>query len=371
MRPRTHDRRRRLAPTAAPARPARPRPAGRRPASPAPTPSATVTRPRRAGDATAATTQPAETAAPGQPDRCADRTRCDRRCDRGATAARRDHRRPAASGRSSPETTTPPASPTRRSSSASTPRSPAPRRSRRPASTSARTSTGSSSPRARPDQLFGRNVRVVFRDDEFNPQHAVQVCREMVEQEGRSCSSAAAVPTRSRRAPSTPTRTASRTCRPGVNETGLGRPRHVLRLDAHLRRAGADARSPSARPRASPRSASSSPTHRRSTTPMEAIKAAAEEAGDRDRLRDPHQQDGDRGRAALGRPGAEEQPAPRACSCSARRSCSSAWPTRAATRASRRSGSAPASRAASTRSPTSAARPSTTASSSRRRRAST
>jgi ABC-type branched-subunit amino acid transport system substrate-binding protein len=35
-----------------------------------------------------------------------------------------------------------------------------------------------------PDQLFGRKVRVVFRDDEFNPQRAVQVCREMVEEEG-------------------------------------------------------------------------------------------------------------------------------------------------------------------------------------------
>ena len=35
-----------------------------------------------------------------------------------------------------------------------------------------------------PDQLFGRTVRVVFRDDEFNPQRAVQVCREMVESEG-------------------------------------------------------------------------------------------------------------------------------------------------------------------------------------------
>jgi branched-chain amino acid transport system substrate-binding protein len=35
-----------------------------------------------------------------------------------------------------------------------------------------------------PDQLFGRNVRVVFRDDTFNPQRAVQVCREMVEEEG-------------------------------------------------------------------------------------------------------------------------------------------------------------------------------------------
>jgi branched-chain amino acid transport system substrate-binding protein len=35
-----------------------------------------------------------------------------------------------------------------------------------------------------PDRLFGRQVRVVFRDDEFNPQRAVQVCREMVEQEG-------------------------------------------------------------------------------------------------------------------------------------------------------------------------------------------
>ncbi len=35
-----------------------------------------------------------------------------------------------------------------------------------------------------PDTLFGRSVRVVFRDDEFDPQHAVQVCREMVEEEG-------------------------------------------------------------------------------------------------------------------------------------------------------------------------------------------
>ncbi len=35
-----------------------------------------------------------------------------------------------------------------------------------------------------PDRLFGRQVEVVFRDDEFNPQRAVQVCREMVEQEG-------------------------------------------------------------------------------------------------------------------------------------------------------------------------------------------
>jgi ABC-type branched-subunit amino acid transport system substrate-binding protein len=35
-----------------------------------------------------------------------------------------------------------------------------------------------------PDRLFGRTVRVVFRDDEFNPNQAVSVCREMVEQEG-------------------------------------------------------------------------------------------------------------------------------------------------------------------------------------------
>ena len=35
-----------------------------------------------------------------------------------------------------------------------------------------------------PDQLFGRTVRVVFRDDEFNPNRAVAVCREMVEQDG-------------------------------------------------------------------------------------------------------------------------------------------------------------------------------------------
>jgi branched-chain amino acid transport system substrate-binding protein len=34
-----------------------------------------------------------------------------------------------------------------------------------------------------PDKLFGRKVRVEFRDDKFNPQEAVRVCREMVEQE--------------------------------------------------------------------------------------------------------------------------------------------------------------------------------------------
>jgi branched-chain amino acid transport system substrate-binding protein len=31
--------------------------------------------------------------------------------------------------------------------------------------------------------IFGRNVEVVFRDDQFNPSRAVQVCRELVEQE--------------------------------------------------------------------------------------------------------------------------------------------------------------------------------------------
>src|SRR5207237_7617041 len=31
--------------------------------------------------------------------------------------------------------------------------------------------------------IFGRNVRVIFRDDQFNPSTAVSVCREMVEQE--------------------------------------------------------------------------------------------------------------------------------------------------------------------------------------------
>jgi len=35
-----------------------------------------------------------------------------------------------------------------------------------------------------PDALGGRRVRVAFRDDEFNPNRAVQVCRELVEQEG-------------------------------------------------------------------------------------------------------------------------------------------------------------------------------------------
>ena len=34
-----------------------------------------------------------------------------------------------------------------------------------------------------PKTLGGRKVRVVFRDDEFNPSRAVQVCREMVENE--------------------------------------------------------------------------------------------------------------------------------------------------------------------------------------------
>jgi branched-chain amino acid transport system substrate-binding protein len=35
-----------------------------------------------------------------------------------------------------------------------------------------------------PDALGGRQVRVVFRDDQFNPNRAVEVCREMVESEG-------------------------------------------------------------------------------------------------------------------------------------------------------------------------------------------
>ncbi len=34
-----------------------------------------------------------------------------------------------------------------------------------------------------PDALGGRKVRVVFRDDEFNPNRAVEVCQEMVESE--------------------------------------------------------------------------------------------------------------------------------------------------------------------------------------------
>ncbi|HEY3240635.1 MAG TPA: ABC transporter substrate-binding protein [Acidimicrobiia bacterium] len=31
--------------------------------------------------------------------------------------------------------------------------------------------------------VFGRNVRVIIKDDQFNPAHAVQVCREMVERD--------------------------------------------------------------------------------------------------------------------------------------------------------------------------------------------
>ena len=31
--------------------------------------------------------------------------------------------------------------------------------------------------------IFGRNVRVVFRDDQYNPSRAVTVCREMVEEQ--------------------------------------------------------------------------------------------------------------------------------------------------------------------------------------------
>jgi branched-chain amino acid transport system substrate-binding protein len=37
---------------------------------------------------------------------------------------------------------------------------------------------------ADPEMLHGRTVRIVFRDDEYNPNRAVSVCREMVEQEG-------------------------------------------------------------------------------------------------------------------------------------------------------------------------------------------
>ena len=88
-----------------------------------------------------------------------------------------------------------------------------------------------------PDALFGRKVRVVFRDDEFNPQTAP--CRSAgrwSSRRARSCSSAAAAPTRSRPAPSTPTRTASRTSRPASTRTGLADLVDLLRHVADLRR---------------------------------------------------------------------------------------------------------------------------------------
>ena len=108
-----------------------------------------------------------------------------------------------------------------------------------------------------PDQLFGRNVRVVFRDDKFNPQDAVQVCREMVEDEGAfllvggggadqitACAQYAdenGIPYLSA----------------GVNEEGLADLVDVLRHHAHLCGAGAAADGPAAGARASPRSGSS------------------------------------------------------------------------------------------------------------------
>ena len=101
--------------------------------------------------------------------------------DRGA--GRHDRpRRP--SGRSSPAATTPPASPTPRSSSASTPRSPARRRSPRTSFDIGKDIYWQWLAGSAPDELFGRKVRVVFRDDQFDPQAAVQACREMVEQDG-------------------------------------------------------------------------------------------------------------------------------------------------------------------------------------------
>ena len=116
-------------------------------------------------------------------------------------------------------------------------------------STPARTSTGSSSPRAIPKALGGRKVRVVFRDDEFNPSRAVQVCREMVEKEkafvlvGGGGADQITACAKYANQIGVPYFSA------GVNEDGLDRPLHLLRGLADVR--GSRSRSSSTSSRSS------------------------------------------------------------------------------------------------------------------------
>ncbi len=156
-----------------------------------------------------------------------------------------------------------------------------------------------------PDALFGRNVRVVFRDDEFNPQNAVQVCREMVEQEGAfllvggggadqitACAqyaSEAGIPYLSA----------------GVNEAGLSD------LDTYFATTLTYAeQAPMIIAQLQERGFTETALVVTDTPSFddayEALKAAADDAGITIAVRDADQQDGRRARAAVGGAGAEE-----------------------------------------------------------------
>ena len=130
------------------------------------------------------------------------------------------------------------------------------------------------------------------------------------------------------------------------------RPRHVLRHDADLRRAGADADRPAARPQGITEIGLVVADTPSFDDAQEAIKAAADEAGVTIAYETRINKTAAEAEQLVGRPGAEEQRrrGRRPAQLAGRRS--SAWPTRASTRASRRRGWAPASRAASTPSPT-------------------
>ena len=162
-----------------------------------------------------------------------------------------------------------------------------------------------------PDQLFGRKVRVVFRDDEFNPNRAVSVCREMVEQEGAfmlvggggadQITACAQYADRERHPVPV-----------GRRERGGLSDLDVLRHVADLRRAGA----------AADRRGAGAGLHerrpRRDRHPVvrgrpRRVRGRGRGGRRLDRGRRPHQQDGDRGRAALDRAGAEGRAASTSC----------------------------------------------------------
>ena len=148
-----------------------------------------------------------------------------------------------------------------------------------------------------PDELFGRKVRVVFRDDQFNPAGR----RPGVPGDGRA---GRRVPARRwrRRRPDHGLRPVRRRQRHPVpvgrrQRERPHRPRHVLRHDVDLRRAGADAD----RPDHGRRPHRDRPRRHRHTV-VRRRPGGHQGRGRRgrrhDRLRDPHQQDGGGGRSS-------------------------------------------------------------------------
>ena len=148
-----------------------------------------------------------------------------------------------------------------------------------------------------PKALGGRKVRVVFRDDEFNPSTAVQVCREMVEKEhafilvGGGGADQITACAKYANQIGVPYFSA------GVNEDGPDRPRHLLRGVAHVRGAGAADHRPAQEARGEEGRVRRH-RHARLQGRARRLREGRQGVGPRPRRRRHDQQDGGRGRGA-------------------------------------------------------------------------